>query len=95
MFGIGLPELVLIFIIALLVIGPEKLPEVARTLGRTLGEFKRVADEMKQTITAEMQEEIYRPYRPSKREGPPPLSAEQNPETKSPEEIKNDGIPGS
>jgi len=86
MFGIGLPELILIFIIALLVVGPQKLPELAKTLGRTLGEFKRVADEVKQTITAEMQEEMNRPYSPPKKEELPPTPVQEHNETKSPEE---------
>lgn len=88
MFGIGLPELILICVIALIVVGPQKLPELARTLGRTLGEFKRVADDVKQTITAEMQEEMNRPYTPDppKKEEPPPLPTSEPKETKSPEE---------
>jgi len=50
MFGIGFPELLLILAIALIVIGPKRLPDVARALGRGLGEFKRATDEMKQTF---------------------------------------------
>jgi len=47
MFGIGMPELMVIFVIALIVIGPQKLPELARSLGKTLGEFKRATDDFK------------------------------------------------
>jgi Tat protein translocase TatB subunit len=54
MFGIGLPELVIIIIVALLVVGPAKLPEVARSLGKALGEFRRLADDVKETIEREM-----------------------------------------
>ena len=54
MFGIGLPELVIIIIVALLVVGPTKLPEVARSLGKALGEFRRMADDVKETIEQEM-----------------------------------------
>jgi sec-independent protein translocase protein TatB len=50
MFGIGFPELMLILVIALIVIGPKRLPDVAKALGRGLGEFKRATDEMKQTF---------------------------------------------
>lgn len=87
MFGIGLPELILICVIALIVVGPQKLPELARTLGRTLGEFKRVADDVKRTITAEMQEEMNRPYNPPKKEEPPQLLIQEPKEAKSPEEF--------
>lgn len=45
MFGIGVPELILILIIGLVVFGPGKLPEVGRALGRSLKEFKRATSE--------------------------------------------------
>lgn len=51
MFGIGFPELLLILAIALIVIGPKRLPDVAKALGRGLGEFKRATDEMKQSFS--------------------------------------------
>jgi sec-independent protein translocase protein TatA len=50
MFGIGMPELMIIFAIALIVIGPAKLPELARSLGKTLAEFKRATDDFKWKI---------------------------------------------
>jgi TatA/E family protein of Tat protein translocase len=50
MFGIGMPELLLILAIALIVIGPKKLPDLARSLGRTLREFKKATSELKETI---------------------------------------------
>ncbi|HVN24013.1 MAG TPA: Sec-independent protein translocase protein TatB [Syntrophorhabdales bacterium] len=57
MFGIGIPELVIIVIVALLVVGPAKLPELARSMGKALGEFRRLADDVKETIEHEMAEE--------------------------------------
>ncbi len=57
MFGIGIPELVIIIIVALLVVGPSKLPELARSMGKALGEFRRLADDVKETIEQEMAKE--------------------------------------
>ena len=53
MFGIGMPELILILAVALIVIGPKKLPDMARSLGRALGEFKKATRELKETIDIE------------------------------------------
>ncbi len=47
MFGVGPEELALVFLIALLVLGPERLPKVARDLGRTIGELRRTSDEFR------------------------------------------------
>lgn len=44
MFGIGIPELLVILVVALIVLGPQRLPEVARALGKGLGELRRAAD---------------------------------------------------
>lgn len=50
MFGIGLPELILIMAIALIVVGPEKLPELAKTLARQMVELKRAANALKDSL---------------------------------------------
>lgn len=50
MFGIGFPELLMILVVALLVIGPKKLPELAKSLGKGLAEFRRATDDLKDTI---------------------------------------------
>jgi TatA/E family protein of Tat protein translocase len=58
MFGIGMPEMILILAIALIVIGPKKLPDLAKSLGRAMREFKKATNEFKETmqIDSEMAE---------------------------------------
>lgn len=50
MFGIGMPELLIILALALIVIGPQKMPALAKALGRGLNEFRRATQEIKKTI---------------------------------------------
>jgi TatA/E family protein of Tat protein translocase len=64
MFGsLGFPELLMIFVVALIVFGPRKLPEIGRTLGKALGEFKKATDELKNTIEKEVQVEELKEFR--------------------------------
>ena len=65
MFGIGFPELVVILAVALIVLGPQRLPEVARMLGRAYGQLRRASEEFQNTIrqdlaALERQEDINR-----------------------------------
>ncbi len=50
MFGIGMPELLLLLAIALIVLGPKKLPDLAKSLGRAMREFKKATSEFKESI---------------------------------------------
>lgn len=55
MFGIGTTELLVILVVALIVLGPSKLPELMRSLGKGLAEFKRMSTDVKRTLDAEVE----------------------------------------
>ena len=57
---IGMPELIVIMFLALLIFGPRKLPELGRSLGRSLGEFKRASNELRNTLDEEIRIEEQR-----------------------------------
>ncbi len=55
MWNLGFPEIVIIFIVALVIFGPRKLPELGRSLGKGLSEFKRASNELKRTWEDEVE----------------------------------------
>ena len=74
MFGIGMPELLLIMAVALLVLGPKRLPEIARSLGRGMAEFRRASTDLRNTLTAVPEEPA--PSPPPQPASPAPVPSE-------------------
>jgi TatA/E family protein of Tat protein translocase len=84
MFGsLGVPELLLIFVVILIVFGPRRIPEIGQMLGKALGEFRKATDDLKNTIEREVRLEELKAVAPGmmtplesvSRNEPPPLPA--------------------
>ena len=87
---LGFPELIIIFVVALLVFGPRKLPELGRSLGKGLSEFKRASNDLRQTLDDEIRDEERRtalttPPSPPAATTPPVMSASETIEHDAPE----------
>jgi TatA/E family protein of Tat protein translocase len=84
---IGFPELIIIFIVALIVFGPRKLPELGRSLGKSLAEFKRASNELRSTLEDEIRQEERRPTPPATTPapGPSPSPTPQSGQVESPD----------
>ena len=78
MFGsIGMPELIIILTIALIIFGPRKLPELGRSLGKSLGEFKRASNELRNTLDEEIRIEEQKSAERAAAEPPRPVQQDQ------------------
>jgi TatA/E family protein of Tat protein translocase len=73
---IGMPELVIIFVVALIIFGPRKLPELGKSLGRSINEFKRASNELKNTLEDEIRVEEQRTTPPPRATTPTPVTSE-------------------
>jgi TatA/E family protein of Tat protein translocase len=88
---LGFPELIIIFVVALLVFGPRKLPELGRSLGKGLSEFKRASNDLRQTLDDEIRDEERRtalttpPSTPAPITTPPVVAASDASESDAPE----------
>jgi Tat protein translocase TatB subunit len=85
MFGIGMPEFLLILVVALIVLGPKKLPELARSIGKGLAELKKSTEEIKENLNVgeefkEVQKDLTNIIEPTQYLDPPlspPLSEDR------------------
>jgi Tat protein translocase TatB subunit len=96
MFGIGMTELIVIFVIGLVVLGPKKLPELARTLGKSLSEFRRASNDLRREFMSVTEDAQITPPALAPRTAPPatppaaPASPSAPPAT-SPADPSRDG----
>ena len=98
MFGsLGVPELLLIFVVILIVFGPRRIPEIGRTLGKALGEFRKATDDLKSTIEREVRLEELKKITPPTLESivTPFESVSRNEPQAAPEPVTDPATPAA
>jgi sec-independent protein translocase protein TatA len=92
---LGVPELIIIFVVALVVFGPRKLPELGRSLGKSLSEFKRASNELRNTLDEEIQAEDRRAALAKPSAAAPASTATAQNDDGTPEDDYDAGYPDS
>ena len=95
MLGIGMQEIIIILVVALIIIGPKKLPDLARALGRAMGEFRKAADDLKDNLDingmkAEKEKLLREITQPNLSKDKKPKEDKKTPETKPTEQDNKD-----
>ncbi|PYR77359.1 MAG: twin-arginine translocase TatA/TatE family subunit [Acidobacteria bacterium] len=75
--SVGMPELIIIMVIALMVFGPRRLPELGRAVGQTINEFKKGANDLRNTVEEEVRREEQRTRAAQAEPTPPPADGTQ------------------